>query len=392
MQQTLTAKLQIIPQPSDRQLLVDTMKAYSAACTYVSDLVHANHIPLDMFSVQKATYHACRESFGLRSQMAVSVTRTVVAAYKTIRTNQERHPRRFGKKKRHAALLPSFHAPQLSLVWNRDYSLVWNTDKTERFFSVNTLQGRIKCPFRADAMDWAFAEGAVYGTAKLVFKHDKFFLHIPVTIDVPDTPAPSSYKKVVGIDRGIRFLAVAYDGKRTAFYSGAAVKQKRAHYKELRCQLQKRQTSSARRRIRAIGQRENRWMNDVNHRISKALVCSNPKGTLFVLEDLTGIRGATERVRTKDRYTQVSWAYYDLEQKLMYKAVRYGSALLTVDPAYTSQTCPCCGHVDRASRKHEIHTFKCTSCGYTTNDDRIGAMNLQRMGTEYLLKAQVSGI
>ena len=45
MQQTLTAKLQIFPKPSDRQLLFDTTKAYSAACTYVSDYVHANHTP-----------------------------------------------------------------------------------------------------------------------------------------------------------------------------------------------------------------------------------------------------------------------------------------------------------------------------------------------------------
>ena len=392
MQQTLTAKLQIFPKPSDRQLLFDTTKAYSAACTYVSDYVHANHTPLNIFHIQKATYQTCRESFGLRSQMAVSVTRTVIAAYKSVRTNQRQHSGRFSKKKRHIDIKPSFRAPQLNLVWNRDYSLIKNTDKTERLFSVNTLRGRIKCPFRADSMDWAFDEGAVYGTAKLIFRHGKFFLYVPVTINVPDTPAPSSCKKVVGIDRGIRFLAAACDGKKTSFYSGAAVKQKRAHYKELRRQLQKRQTSSARRRIRAIGQRENRWMNDVNHRISKALVCAHPKGTLFVLEDLTGIRGASERVRVKDRYTQVSWAYYDLEQKIMYKAVRCGSALLKVDPAYTSQTCPICGHVDRASRKHETHTFKCTACGYTANDDRIGAMNLQRMGTEYLLKAQVSNI
>ena len=132
-------------------------------------------------------------------------------------------------------------------------------------------------------------------------------------------------------------------------------------------------------------------MNDVNHCISKALVCSNPEGTLFVLEDLTGIRGATERVRVKDRYTQVSWTYYDLEQKLAYKAKKYGSSMLSVDPAFTSQTCPICGHVDKKSRRHETHTFKCTACGYATNDDRIGAMNLQRMGIEYLLKAQVSG-
>ena len=172
MHQTLTAKLQIFPKPSDRQLLFDTTKAYSAACTYVSDYVHANHT---------------RESYGLRSQMAVSVTRTVIAAYKSVRTNQRQHSGRFSKKKRHIDIKPSFRAPQLSLVWNRDYSLVWNTDKTERLFSVNTLRGRIKCPFRADSMNWAFDEGAVYGTAKLLFRHGKFFLYVPVTINAPDT-------------------------------------------------------------------------------------------------------------------------------------------------------------------------------------------------------------
>lgn len=51
-----------------------------------------------------------------------------------------------------------------------------------------------------------------------------------------------------------------------------------------------------------------------------SLVESNPKHTLFVLEDLSGIRNATERVRTKDRYVSVSWSFYDLEQKLIYKA------------------------------------------------------------------------
>ena len=73
-----------------------------------------------------------------------------------------------------------------------------------------------------------------------------------------------------------------------------------------------------RRRLKKIGSRENRWMNDVNHCVSKALVTNNPSKTLFVLEDLTGIRGATEKVKRKDRYVSVSWSYYDLEQKLKY--------------------------------------------------------------------------
>ena len=196
--------------------------------------------------------------------------------------------------------------------------------------------------------------------------------------------------RVVGLDRGIRFLAVSFDGEKTCFASGAPVKRKRAHYKELRKELQFRRTRSARKRIRSLGQRENRWMGDVNHCLSKALVSHYPAGTLFVLEDLTGIRSATERVRLKDRYVSVSWAYYDLEQKLKYKAGRAGSHVINTDPAYTSQTCPVCGHAERKNRNHEQHLFRCCKCGYRSNDDRVGAMNLWRMGIQYLPKAQVS--
>ncbi|SFB25507.1 hypothetical protein SAMN05216249_11573 [Acetitomaculum ruminis DSM 5522] len=44
------------------------------------------------------------------------------------------------------------------------------------------------------------------------------------------------------------------------------------------------QTPSERRRIKAIGQRENLWMQDVDHQVSKTLVENNPKQTLVVFE------------------------------------------------------------------------------------------------------------
>ena len=77
-------------------------------------------------------------------------------------------------------------------------------------------------------------------------------------------------------------------------------------------------------------------MRDINHQVSKALVKNNPKHTLFVLEDLSGIRNATERVKTKDRYVSVSWSFYDLEQKLIYKAKQNQSSVIKVDPRYTA--------------------------------------------------------
>ncbi len=53
-------------------------------------------------------------------------------------------------------------------------------------------------------------------------------------------------------------------------------------------------------------------MTDVNHQVSKALVDRYGKNTLFVLEDLTGMRTATEKVRKRNRYEIVSWAFYQL--------------------------------------------------------------------------------
>ena len=117
---------------SDRQVLLDTMRAYSAACSYVSGYVHEHGHVLKRIVIHDAVYRTCRNEYALPSQMAASVIRTVIAAYKTVRTNQARYSKRFSKKKRRADIRPSFQIPQLSLVWNRDYSLVWNTDKTER--------------------------------------------------------------------------------------------------------------------------------------------------------------------------------------------------------------------------------------------------------------------
>ena len=372
MQQiTITAKVQIVANDTDKVSLDETMSVYRDACNYVSDYVFRTH-DLKQVSLNKVLYSTLRETFGLKSQMAQSVLKTVIARYKTILENQNKW------------IQPIFKKPQYDLVWNRDYSL------TQNCFSVNTLNGRAKLPYFAEGMSKYF-DNTIYrfGTAKLINKHGRYYLHIPVTYDIEESNI-SDICNVVGVDRGINFVVATYDSKhRSGFASGKAIKKKRANYSKLRKQLQKKQTPSSRRRLKAIGQRENRWMQDVNHCISKALVENNPKHTLFVLEDLRGVRNATERVRIKDRYVSVSWSFYDLEQKLIYKAKKNQSSVIKVDPRYTSQCCPVCGHTEKSNRNKKIHLFTCKNCGYKSNDDRIGAMNLYRMGINYLYDSQV---
>ena len=368
---TITAKIQIIANNTDKSLLDKTMSVYRNACNYVSNYVFQTH-DLKQFSLNKVLYSTLREKFGLKSQMTQSVLKTVIAKYKTILENQNEW------------IQPIFKKPQYDLVWNRDYSL------TQNYFSINTLNGRVKLPYFVKGMSKYF-DHTIYkfGTAKLINKNGKYYLHIPITYDIEESNI-FDICNVVGIDRGINFVVATYDSHhKSEFVSGKAIKQKRANYSRLRKELQQRQTSSARRRLKAIGQRENRWMQDVNHCVSKALVENNPKHTLFVLEDLSNIRNTTERVKTKDRYVFTSWSFYDLEQKLIYKAKQNQSSVIKVDPRYTSQCCPMCGHTEKSNRNKKIHLFACKNCGYKSNDDRIGAMNLYRMGINYLYDSKI---
>ena len=178
-------------------------------------------------------------------------------------------------------------------------------------------------------------------------------------------------------------MATTYDNhKHSQFYRGLDARHRRKHYLHLRADLQSKCSKSAKRHLKRLHGRENRWMNDVNHRISKALVLSYPKCTTFTLEDLRNIRWTLCRMPKSEREVQVSWPFYQLGTDLTYKSALHQSRVIHINAHYTSQRCPNCGRVLAESRQHEIHTYICRYCRYTSNDDRIGAMNIQWLGNQ----------
>src|SRR5690606_14916314 len=62
---------------------------------------------------------------------------------------------------------------EYDLVWRRDYSLLRG-----QLLSINTLEGRIKVSYETKGMEAYFDGSWSWGTAKLVAKRGKFFLHI----------------------------------------------------------------------------------------------------------------------------------------------------------------------------------------------------------------------
>ena len=75
-----------------------------------------------------------------------------------------------------------------------------------------------------------------------------------------------------------------------------------------------------------------------------------------------------------------------LERNLAYKA----GLVVKVDPAYTSQTCAQCGHVNKENRKIQA-TFQCTACGHTANADRNAAVNILDRGFPLIRQARGTG-
>ena len=365
MELTVTAKIKIYPTDEQIESLKTTMFQVKKALNFVSQYVF-NSRCLNQKKINEDTYYYLRENYQLKSQMAQSVMKTVIAKYKTNKSNG------------HEFTLIKFNNLEYDLVWNRDYSI------TKGVFSVNSLDGRLKIPFEKNGMDKYFDGTYKYGTAKLVYKYNKYFLHIPMTKNYAETTG-FQINKIVGIDLGINFLATVYDSSgKTFFFNGKKIKSKRGKYKLLRKQLQERHTKSSKRKIKSIGSRENRWMTDVNHSITKALVEHYGEHALYVIEDLKGIRNVTEKVNINNRYVSVSWAFYQFREFLEYKAKMNKSIVIAVDPAYTSQQCPKCGHIEKANRDKKNHIFKCKNCAYQSNDDRISAMNLWRKGIEYI--------
>ncbi|MFG1680154.1 zinc ribbon domain-containing protein [Nonomuraea sp. NPDC049269] len=71
--------------------------------------------------------------------------------------------------------------------------------------------------------------------------------------------------------------------------------------------------------------------------------------------------------------------WHRIELATRSKARYTGTCVITVNPAYTSQTCNVCTVVDRKSRENQA-VFRCTSCGQTEHADVNAAKNILTAG------------
>jgi IS605 OrfB family transposase len=180
---------------------------------------------------------------------------------------------------------------------------------------------------------------------------------------------------IVGVDLGVANLAVVStpDGKVNRFLSGRAVQAKRNQFYNRRYSL-----SCAKKPhiIKRDRDKEYRWMKDLNHKVSRAIIREAQKvvNPVIALEELRGIRERVKATKEVNRMLH-SWAFGQLIGFIEYKAARAGIPVVRVDPRKTSQTCSRCGHVEQANRRTQA-LFRCKQCGFEIHADLQAARNI----------------
>jgi len=386
MKVTLTAKLKLQTDAAQFNAVRATQLAYRDGLNAVSHYAYAHGKMSNKVRLQDGTYDELRARFKIPAQMACSIPRQVGAIYKTLWTKvkQNAAQRKAGiTKKRYKGLdqAPKFVSPTLTYQLGHDYSF-----KTERRVSILTLQGRVVVPYTGYDQHLALIErGAHIGAAKLWYDKPKkqFYLLVSLEVEVAD-PTSASHTSVVGVDVGIRYLAVTATTRgEQSFHSGKSIMPKANHYARMRKRLQKKGTRSATRRLVVITGRERRLKQDANHVVSKQIVSAYPHA-LIGLEHLTDIRDRTKRRKgkraskkqRKANATYSKWAFAQLHAMIAYKALLQENMAIKVDAHYSSQACPICGHTATANRPNKGLLFICQQCRYTLHADLVGARNV----------------
>lgn len=137
-------------------------------------------------------------------------------------------------------------------------------------------------------------------------------------------------------------------------------------------------TKSAKRRLKTLRRRQQRFQKDINHQISKRLVGTAKRtGRGIALAELQGIR---ERVKVRNadqRARHSNGGFFQLRQFVSYKAQRVGVRVVAIDSHDTSQRWSACGHTERANRKTQA-AFCGVVCQCASPADYNAAITIER--------------
>jgi putative transposase len=218
-------------------------------------------------------------------------------------------------------------------------------------------------------------------------------LHWHVAIQVEqETAAPAKKQDpAIGIDGGVTVSIATSDGQLIDMPVATELEERRLARLSRwlsRTQRGSRRNARARRRLLTSRKRITDRVNDFRHKQTTAMAKNHG---LVVAEDLElramtrSARGSLEspgrNVAAKARLNRslLEQGHAETVRQLGYKLSWQGGELVKVPAAFTSQTCPQCGHACAANRPARDR-FQCVACGHAGHADIIAAKNILAAG------------
>ena len=352
-----------------RDLLEDTISEWKRGCQIATDLAWGQCNTKS--DVQPLAYDSVRENTDLGSQHAILATHQAAQAITGCIERQSK-----GKK----VSKPNFTAP--TVTYDTRTMTLFDDDTV----SLSTTESRVRCDLALpdaddgyqrqylDSEEWSVTEST------LTARDGDYFLHIGFRRRKNDTERNTAENgTVLGVDFGIENLAVT---STAYFFSGSELTHDLREFGKVRTGLQQTGTRSAHRTLEQSSGRELRYVRDVLHRASNAIVAEALRYECDVIafEDLTYIRD-----RTGASWGH-KWAFRTLYEQVEYKAEAEGISVKQVGSAYTSKRCAECGFTAEENRPTR-NDFRCQKCESEANADYNAAKNI---GMRYVRRGQQS--
>lgn len=211
-----------------------------------------------------------------------------------------------------------------------------------------------------------------------------FFISIQTQIEFE---IGSNFQHPIGIDRGVRTMAMTSDGEAITMPMEDILKLESKLHKEQRRLAKKKKGSEnfikQKKKVAKVYAKITNIKRDNLHKVTTRL--ANNHG-IIVLEDLKtrnmtrsakgtiGKHGKNVRAKSGLNKAILRNNWHEFETLLAYKLAWRGGVLRKVDPKFTSQVCSICGHCEKENRKSEM--FLCLKCGHQDHADVNGAKNI----------------
>jgi len=353
-----------------RQTIIQFTQAFNRATRAGYDIKTTNGC-----TIHKMRYNQERTLTQLPSQLICGMISKTTEALRSVWALQKKHNKKVRKN-------PEKYKPKVFKCPQSNKQAVRYDGKRasmirlqEGWANLSSIAGRQEVRFVLPPNFNRYEDWKVCSSELILDRKNRLFLH--VVLDGEGKPFVSN-DFIVGVDLGICRPAVmsTVDGKFNQFLGKKewrAIEHRKINYiRILKCKG----TKLARRKLKAMSGKVNRFRNDCDHVLSKQIVASVPKGSTIVFEKLKDIRETCGRCKGKAQNGRIHrWSFARLFEYTEYKAQLAGSRVVKVDPRNTSRRCSKCGDIHKSNRKNQS-IFKCKPLKHTLNADLNGARNI----------------